>query len=391
MATTYNVPVNYQIIIPHSVSFGVGALNVLGTEVKKMKAQQVLIVTGPDVFRSGLVQPVKEQLSKAMVSMDIFTEAEREPTLLGLNKAASRLKNSKYDAIIGVGGGSSIDTAKGLSVLLAHGGQGQDYLGTDKIPGPGIVVIAIPTTAGTGSEVTNIAVFSDTEKELKVAMVSPHLLARVALIDPILTYTCPPGVTAAAGIDALVHAIECYTSRKANNFTDALAVKAMQLISGNLKTAVNDSPNKDARNAMAEGAMLAGIAFGNSGVAAVHALAYPLGARFHVSHGVANGLLLSHVMEYNLSADPPKFAAITTALGKSTKGLTPLRAAEKGVTTVKTLVRDIGLPSRLRDLGVPKDALEDMAVATMDVTRLLANNPKTLTLDDVRHIWENAW
>jgi alcohol dehydrogenase class IV len=290
-----------------------------------------------------------------------------------------------------VGGGSSIDTAKGLSVLLAHGGCGQDYIGTDKIPGPGISVIAIPTTAGTGSETTNIAIFSDTEKELKVGMISNHLFARLALVDPVLTYGCPRGVTAASGIDALVHTIECYTSLKANSFTDALAIKAMQLISGNLKAAVIDGANKNARNAMAEGAMLAGIAFGNSGVAAVHALAYPLGARFHVSHGTANGLLLPHVMKCNLPASPARYAFIAEVLGQRTQGLAPLEAATLGVKAVQKLIEDIGLPSRLRDLKVPQDALEGMAVATMDVTRLLANNPKALTLDDVRGIWQDAW
>jgi alcohol dehydrogenase class IV len=239
--------------------------------------------------------------------------------------------------------------------------------------------------------VTNIAIFSDKEKELKVGMISPYLMARVALVDPVLTYTCPRSVTAASGMDALVHAIESYTSRKANNFTDTLAVKALQLISRNLKTGVTDGANKDARNAMAEGALLAGIAFGNSGVAAVHALAYPLGARFHVSHGIANGLLLPYVMEFNLSADPARYATIAEVLGASTGGLMPMQAATQGVRFIKELIRNIGIPHRLRDLGIPKEALEGMAVATMDVTRLLANNPKTLTLDDVRNIWQNAW
>ncbi len=391
MVTAHNTPLTYQIIIPQLVRFGVGALNILGNEITKLGAKKALIVTGPRVFRSGLIQLVKEQLDKAVVAVDVYSETEPEPSLSGLNHAALKLRHGSYDVLVGVGGGSSIDTAKGLSVLLVHGGEGQDYIGIDKIPAPGLAVIAIPTTAGTGSEVTNIAIFSDTEKELKVGMISPYLLARAALVDPVLTYGCPRGTTAASGIDALVHVIECYTSRKANSFTDTIAVKAMQLISGNLKTIVSDGSNKDARNAMAEGAMLAGIAFGNSGVAAVHALAYPLGARFHVSHGVANGLLLPYVMECNLTADPTRYAFIAEVLGESTRGLTLLQAATQGVKAVKTLIKDIGIPQHLRDLGVPKEALEGMAVATMDVTRLLANNPKTLSLDDVRGIWQNAW
>lgn len=388
--TTPNKVVSCQISLPQIIRFGEGVLSTLAGETEKMRAKKALIVTDSGIFKSGIAQPVKEQLSK-IDEVDIFSEAEPEPSITGLNKAAQALRKGNYEIIVGLGGGSSIDTAKGLSVLLAHGGEGQNYIGTDKIPGSGIPVIAIPTTAGTGSETTNIAIFSDTEKELKVGMISNYLFARVALVDPVLTYGCPRGVTAASGIDALVHTIECYTSLKANNFTDAIAIKAMQLITGNLKVAVNDGSNKNARSAMAEGAMLAGIAFGNSGVAAVHALAYPLGARFHVSHGVANGLLLPHVMKCNLSSNLTRYAFIAEILGGQVKELTQLEAAKSGVEAVKKLVKDIGIPYRLRDLNVPKEALEGMAVATMDVTRLLANNPKTLSLDDVRSIWQDAW
>jgi alcohol dehydrogenase class IV len=382
---------SYQVILPQIVRFGAGVLSTLGKEVQEWKAKKALIVTDPGVYRSGLIGPVKEQLTKAMDSVNIFSEAEPEPSLSGLNKAAKELNEGNFDIIVGVGGGSSLDTAKGLSVLLAYGGVGQDYIGTNKLPGPGIPVITIPTTAGTGSEVTNIAIFSDPEKELKLGMVSTYLLAKLALVDPTLTYGCPPGVTAASGIDALVHAIECYTGNKANNFTDAIAIRAMQLVSDNLRKAVSDGSNKDARSAMAEGALLAGIAFGNSGVAAVHALAYPLGARFHVSHGVANGLLLPYVMECNLAGNPSKYASVAEILGEQIRGAAPLEAAAEGVKAVKNLIKDIGIPHRLRDLNVPGEALEGMAVATMDVTRLLANNPKELTLDDVRGIWQSAW
>lgn len=381
----------YKVSLPQRIYFGAGVLDSLAVEVEKLNIKKALIVTDQGVFNSGLVQPVKEVLTTASVSVDVFSEAEPEPSLSGLAAAVKKLNRQKYDAVIGLGGGSSIDTAKGLSVLMAFGGNERDYIGTDKIPAPGVNIIAIPTTAGTGSEVTNIAIFSDTEKELKVGMVSDHLLAKVAVVDPVFTYGCPRGVTAASGIDALVHAIECYTSNKSNSFTDSIAIQAMRLISGNLKTAVNDGSDKKARSAMAEGALLAGIAFGNSGVAAVHALAYPLGARFHVSHGMSNGLLLPHVMKCNCPAEPRKYAVVAQVLGERTDGLTEHEAAEAGIAAVKRLIQDIGLPYRLRDLNVPEGALEGMAVATMDVTRLLANNPRLLTLDDVRGIWRDAW
>jgi alcohol dehydrogenase class IV len=381
----------YQIILPGKIRFGVGALNTLGDEATKLAAKRVLIVTDPGVYQAGLIDPVKEQLSKAKLPVDIFAEAEPEPTFPRLNAAAEQLRKEGYNLLIGVGGGSSMDTAKGLSVLLAHGGKGQDYGGIDKVPGPGVPIFTMPTTAGTGSEVTNIAIFGDVEKGYKLGIVSSYLLARLALVDPTLTYGCPPKVTAASGIDALIHAIECYTGNKANTFSDTLAIEAMRLIAGNLRTAVKNGSDKEARNRMSEGALLAGIAFSNSGVAAVHALAYPLGSRFHVPHGVANGVLLPYVTECNLSANLPKYAIVAQMLGVKTQGLSLQKAAEKGVEAAKALAADIGIPLHLRDLGVPKEALEGMAVATMDVTRLLANNPKELTLDDVRRIWQNAW
>ena len=370
---------------------GVGALNAIGDEASELGAKRALIVTDPTIYNSGLVNPVRDQLASVGLSVEIFSKSEPEPTLPKLNVAARALSKGRFDLLVGVGGGSSMDTAKGLSILLVHGGEGQDYLGVGKVPGPGIPLFTIPTTAGTGSEVTNIAIFGDPDKELKLGIVSPYILARVAFVDPTLTYGCPPGVTAAAGIDALVHAIESYTSIRSNTFTDVVALEAIRLIVGKLRTVVNNGSNEEARNHMSEGALLAGIAFGNAGVTAVHALAYPLGARFHTSHGVANGILLPYVMDCNLPANVPKYAVVAQMLAGKTEGLSLREEAERGVKAVKALVADIGIPSHLRDLGVPEEALEGMAVATMDVTRLLANNPKKLTLDDVRGIWRNAW
>ena len=381
----------YQIMLPEKIRFGVGCLETLGEEASQRAARQAIIITDPGVYQAGLADPVKKQLARAGLSVDVFSEAEPEPTLPKLNAVAGELRRERYDLLVGVGGGSSLDTAKGLSVLLAHGGRGQDYIGVNKVPGPGIPVFALPTTAGTGSEVTQNAIFGDPEQGRKAGMVSPYLLPRLALVDPTLTYGCPPKITATAGIDALVHAIECYTSNKANKVTDALALEAMRLIAGNLRAAVKNGADKEARNGMSEGSLIAGFAFGNAGTAAVHALAYPLGSRFHVPHGLANGLLLPYVMESNLPACRPKYAAIARILGAATGELSPSEAAARGVTAARTLVADIGIPHRLRDLGVPREALEEMAVATMEVTRLLANNPKLLTLDDVREIWQKAW
>lgn len=381
----------YQITLPGKVCFGVGSLNIIKDEALKLGVRRTLIVTDAGVYQAGLVDPVKELLSQANISVEVFSEAEPEPTMPRLNAIAGELRKESYDLLVGVGGGSSIDTAKGLSILLAHGGRIEDYLGNENIPGPGIPLFTIPTTAGTGSEVTKYAILGDPQKELKLGIISTYLLAKVAIIDPTFTYGCPPKVTAAAGIDALTHAIECYTGKKAHNFSDALALEAMRLISGSLRTAVKNGADKEARKHMAEGALLAGIAFGNSAVAAVHALAYPLGSRFHVPHGVANGILLPYVTQANLESNLHKYAIVAQMLGVKMEGLSQQEAAEQGVAAVKSLMTDIGIPLHLRDLGVPREALEEMAVATMDITRLLDVNPKQLTLDDVKQIWINAW
>ena len=381
----------YQITLPVRVRFGAGSLAAIGDEANQLAVKHALVVTDPGVYGAGLTDPVKEHLSGAGLSVEVFSEAEPEPTLTRLDAMARELRNHRFDLLVGVGGGSSIDMAKGLSALLAHGRTGRDYLGIDNVPGPGIPVFALPTTAGTGSEVTGIAIFGEPEKELKQGMVSPYLLPRVALVDPALTYGCPQKVSASSGIDALVHAIESYTGSKANRFSDALALEAMRLIVGNLKTVVGNPSDKEARRHMAEGALLAGMAFANSGVGAVHALAYPLGGRFHVPHGVANGLMLAHVMKYNLSANISKYVVVAKMLGVETQGLSREEAAEKGVEAAKILAADIGIPIRLRDLEIPEEALEGMAVSTMEVTRLLSNNPRRLTLDDVRRIWQDAW
>jgi len=381
----------YRLVFPGKIIFGVGALDALGDEANRLAAKRALIITDPGVYQAGLVDRVKEQLSGIKLSVDICAEAEPEPTFTRLNALAEKFRTSKYDLLVGVGGGSSLDTAKALSILLAYNGNGQDYVGVDKVPGYGIPVFALPTTAGTGSEITQNAIFGDPEKQLKMGMVSIYLIPRLALVDPTLTYGCPPKVTAASGLDALIHAVECYTGNKANTFSDTIALKAMELIAGNLRRTVKNGSDKEARNGMAEGSLLAGITLANSGTAAVHALAYPLGARFHIPHGVANGVLFPYVTEFNLSANVPKYTIVARMLGVATDGLSPQEAAERGAEAIKTLAKDIGIPLHLRDLGVPQEALEGMAVATMDVTRLLANNPKPLTLDDVRQIWQNAW
>lgn len=381
----------YEVMLPTKICFGVGSLDKLGDEANQLAAKHACIITDPGVYKAGLTDPVKQQLSKAGLAVDIFSEAEPEPTFARLNAMAAKLSKEGYDLLVGVGGGSCMDLTKGLSAILTHGGKGEDYSGVNKVPGPVIPIFAVPTTSGTGSEATKAGVFRDPEKGQKLATISPYLLPRLALVDPVLTYGCPPHVTAASGIDALVHAIEAYPCTGANNFSDILAFEAMRLIASSLRTAVKNGSDKQARENMAEGALMAGIAFGNSGLGAVHAFAHVLGGCFPVPHGVANGLFLPYVIEYNLSANIVKYAAIAQVLGVETRGASSQEIAERGVEAAKKLDEDIGIPLRLRDLGVPREALKDMVAASMEATRLLASNPRQLSPDDVRCIWENAW
>jgi len=382
---------SYEIKVPGKVRFGDGCTATIGEEAVKIGVKRALIVTDPGVYRTGAIEPVKEKLIKAGVAVDVFPEAEPEPSYTKLNATAEAYRQNDYHLVVGIGGGSSIDTAKALSALFTHGGIGQDYGGVDKIPGPCLPVFACPTTAGTGSEVTNIAVFDDPERGIKEGIVSPYIFARIAFVDPTLTYGCPAKVTAASGMDALIHAIEGYTSNKANTFSDALALEAMPLITSSLRRAVKNGSDKEARNRMSEGALLAGMAFANSGCAAVHALAFALGSQFHVPHGMANAVLLPYVTECNLTSNLERYATVARMLGVDTAGLTTDEAARAGLAAAKSLAQDVGIPVQLRDLGVPQEALEDLARATMNVTRLLGNNPKELTLEDVRGIWKNSW
>ena len=302
------------------------------------------------------------------------------------------MKEEKCDSVIGMGGGSSLDIAKLVAAMAVNPGHISDYFGVDLLARPGLPLIAIPTTAGTGSEVTPIAILSDQAEHLKKGVVSSHLFPRLALLDPILTLGVPPAVTAFTGMDALIHAIEAYTSVNANSLTDHLAFRAMELTFGNLLTAYARGEDLEARSKMLEGSLLAGMAFANAGVTAVHAFAYPLGGEFHhIAHGLANSVMLPHVLRFNMLGNIPKFADISSAFGLLTDDLTDRQAAEEGLEAIEELMIDLNLPLRLRDLNVPEEAIPGMAQGVMKVTRLLANNPRRITLEDAERIYRSAW
>jgi len=373
------------------ILFGAGSAEKTGTEAQLLKAKKALIITDPGVIQAGLLEGIEKSLQSVGIPFAIFDGVEPDPRIEVVEKSAEKAKKEGMDLIIGFGGGSSLDIAKVTSVMVANPGKIDSFFGIDLVPNLGVPVILIPTTAGTGSEVTPIAILSDTKEKLKKGIVSPTLFPEVALVDPKLTIGLPPSVTAFTGMDALTHAIEACYSVNATGLSDLLAIRAMELISKNLRMAYAYGENLSARSNMMEGSLLAGIAFANAGVGAVHAFAYPLGGEFHLAHGLTNTLMLPYVMRYNILGCPYKFAQMAKAFGEKVEGLSELDAAETAVKFVERLSDDLRVPRRLRDVGIPEKAIPGLAEAAMKVTRLLANNPRKISLEDANAIYKSAY
>jgi alcohol dehydrogenase class IV len=374
------------------ILMGPGCADQIGPELKTLKGKRVLIVTDPGIIKAGLLDRIGPSLKKTGIRVTVFDQVEPDPHIEIVDQVLSRLKEEKCDSVIGLGGGSSLDIAKLVAAMAVNPGHISDYFGVDLLTKPGLPLIAVPTTAGTGSEVTPIAILSDQAEHLKKGVVSGHLFPRLALLDPVLTIGLPPAVTAFTGMDAFIHAVEAYTSVNANSLTDHLAFRAMELTFGNILTAYARGEDLEARAKMLEGSLLAGLAFANAGVTAVHAFAYPLGGEFHhIAHGLANSVMLIHVLRFNMLGNLSKFAEVALALGLPVEDLTDRQAAEEGIEAIEELMIDLNLPLRLRDLQVPEEAIPGMAQGVLKVTRLLANNPRRITLEDAERIYRSAW
>ncbi|WP_206918431.1 iron-containing alcohol dehydrogenase [Alicyclobacillus suci] len=371
----------FSIYVPTHVYFGEGRLQRdLPDLIRKYDAQRILIVTDAGLMRVGIVPPIVELLEKQGMVVHVFGEVEPDPSVDTVHRVADVFRQARGELLLAIGGGSSIDTAKGARVILGHGGHIRDYAGIHAKPikAPvSIPLIAIPTTAGTGSEVTFFGVYSDWENNVKVTVTSPFVAPDVALVDPSTTYSLPAKVTASTGIDVLAHAVEAFVSRAASHFSDTVALRAMALVEGNLRAAVTDGANREARNRMAEASLLAGIAFNHAFLGLTHAVAAAVSGHAHVPHGVAIGLLLPHVMQFNLGASPDKFRQIANAMVGSWD-CTP----EDAVLMVNTLTRDIGLPQTLREVGVTESMLEGIARQSLTSVQLRFN-PKNATEQDI--------
>lgn len=375
---------------PRKIIFGNGAVSETGKEAKKSGAQKALIVTDQRVIKAGLVSAVEKSLKDQKVAFGVFDRVEAEPHAQIVDECAQAVRDGNYDVIIGIGGGSSLDVAKGASIIATNKGKILDYAGVDMVPHPGLPKILLPTTAGTGSEVTRTIVATDETQKIKQALRSDFLMADIAIVDPLLTISMPPVVTADTGVDALAHAIEAYVSAEASPFTDALAIEAIGLIADNLPQAYAKANNMEARFNMSLGATLAGIAFNNGGLGAVHALSNALGVEYHLTHGRSNAVMLPYVVEYNKIGNLKKYARIAQAMGEKIEGLTLYQATEKLVPCLNRLLEILNIPNRLSAYGISEKDIPKLVQGGMKRKALFAQNPRDLKEDDVRKIYTSA-
>ena len=379
----------YEVLLPKRVVFGDVAAEKIGAEVQRLGAKKAFIVTDESIKKTGVLEKVATPL-KSVVEVTLFDRVESEPTLQAAEAIAIAARAANYDLVVGVGGGSVLDMAKIASAVIANPRQQvTEFLGANKIANPSVPKILIPTTAGTGAEATPYALIIAEGK--KKAIASPYNIADVIVIAPSFTATMPQEVTGATGMDAMSHAIEAVISLGANPLTDSFALEAIRKIADNIEEAVVHGDNLDARLKMSLAAMLGGMAFGNAGVIAGHAVAHTIGARYKISHAKSSALALPYIMEYNAPAAEDKLAKVARELGVDISGLTDEEAASQAIARVKGLLERLKLPIRLADVDIPKDALPELADAMAKEKGYLARNPRKLELEDAVKMFTRMW
>lgn len=368
----------------------IGAAARLGALAQELGMRHAMLVTDQGLVQAGVLDAALAGLRAAGVVTTVFTDVQADPPEDSVLAAVAAARADGADGIIGFGGGSSLDTAKLVALLAGTPQALADIYGIGLAKGPRLPLIQVPTTAGTGSEVTPIAIVTTPTQEKK-GVVSPALYPDVAVLDGSLTVGLPPRVTAMTGIDAMVHAIEAFTTRhKKNPLSDALAVKALELLYANLRKVIADGSDLAARSAMLQGSLLAGMAFANAPVAAVHALAYPLGGHFHVPHGLSNALVLAPVLAFNKPAAAALYAELAQVILPGQRFADAAEAAQAFIDTIAALVAEMPFEQRLRDVGVTEGDLDLLARDVMNIQRLLVNNPRELTEADARAIYASV-
>jgi alcohol dehydrogenase class IV len=376
-----------QIIFPGKLIFGNGTFNLLADEVLELQPAKVFITT---------ITPLKEAiatfiaaLEKENVEVMVDESIVQEPTFADFEKLMQTVHPFDPDVVIGIGGGSVLDIAKLVAAQLGNEQQLKDYVGIGLLKGRRKKLICVPATSGTGSEVSPNAILVDDENQKK-GIISPYLVPDIVYVDPLLTISVPPGITAATGLDALTHCLEAYTNKFATPFIDMYAYEGMRLIAANIVTAVNNGTDAEAREKVAMGSLLGGFCLGPVNTAGVHALSYPLGSMFHLAHGLSNALLLPYVMEFNIPAAASRYADVAVALGCN-KMNTDEETAYAGVQKIKELIKACGIPASLKEVNVPASAIPQMAEDAMKIQRLLKNNPREITETDVIAIYNAAY
>jgi len=379
---------------PAKIVTGDGAATALGAQAQSLGITRAVVVTDKILRdKTDFVTGAVASLKTAGIPAEVFDDVEPDPLVGTARRSAEFARRVAPDGIVGLGGGSPLDIAKATAAILANETPLDQMWGVGNIPKPALPMILLPTTAGTGSEVTPNCILTDVKPDgghMKKGIVSPHILARTAIVDPLLTVTAPPAVTAASGMDALTHAIETYVSKSAQPITLPLALDAIRLIGKYLRRAVANGSDLEARRHMANASMLAGLAFANGFLGAVHAIAMAMGGQFDVPHGVANALMLPYVMEFNEMAATEKFAAIAEALGEPIHGFSEREAARRATLAVHQLVTDVGLPHILADVKIDEDRIPKLAEESFGNQRLLKNNPRSATVQDLTRILESA-
>ncbi|MGN8646211.1 iron-containing alcohol dehydrogenase [Gracilibacillus sp. HCP3S3_G5_1] len=371
--------------MPTKIEFGTGKVDNLAKFVDEVKGNNVLIVGDPGVLNAGIIEKVENSLKKANFVYQIFSDIGTEATIESVDKAYRLARENQCDVVVGVGGGSSLDIAKAVGLLLGNGGDIRDYVGLDKVPSQAKPVIAIPTTAGTGSEITRFSVLSDKKAKAKLSVGSMFNCPTIALVDPKLTLTLPPHLTAATGMDALTHALESFVNKETQPISEALSREAMKLISRSLRLAVVQGENLNARKDMLLASTMAAMAFNTTRLGLAHSLAIPLGAKFNIPHGVVNAILLPEVMQFNLIGNTQKFIEIAKIFGEKVDGLSDLEAAQKAVDAVRRLNEDIGIRHHLSDFHVTEEDLEEVAKEAM-LSGNTPINPVKPTIEDFKNI-----
>jgi alcohol dehydrogenase len=381
---------DFSFSVPGQIRFGVGIIKQLPAELEKNGIDNVLVVSDPGVVKAGLLEEMFNLLREAGIRFTLFDQVEPNPSVETVIKALAAYRDNGCQGMVAFGGGSPMDVAKAAGVLVTNEGELTQYEGIGKFKNPPPPILAIPTTAGTASEVTPFAVITNRQINYKFPVAGPSLIPRVAMLDPVLITTLPPQVAAATGMDALTHAIESYLSLTAHPFSESMSEKAIFLIGRHLKNFVANRQDLEAAGGMLLASLFAGIAFGHARLGLVHAMAHPLGGFFDVPHGMANAVLLPYVMQFNLLADKGKYQQIARLLGEDLHGLSPAEKAQQAIVAVENLNKDIGIPAKISAVGVKREAIPQMAVDTMKSGNVKIN-PRQANMEDIIRLFELAY